>query len=69
VKVKKLTEKQRKEMTYIDPESVFYIDKFAGQVGQVFDVTTTSGGFLNFHVNFGKDIGIFYEKEIEFVTS
>jgi hypothetical protein len=64
VKVLKLTEKQREEMTYIDPESVFYIDKFGGKVGQVFDITRTSGGFVNYHVNFGKDIGIFYESEV-----
>jgi hypothetical protein len=64
VKVRKLTEKQKEEMVHIDPESVFYLDKFAGKKGQVFDITTTSGGFTNYHVNFGKEIGIFYADEV-----
>jgi hypothetical protein len=68
VRVKKLTEKKKAEMAYVDPESVFYLDKFEGKEGQVFDITKTSGGFTNFHVNFGKDIGIFYENEVEHVT-
>jgi hypothetical protein len=51
-------------MKEIDPESSFYVDKFMGRKGQVFDVTTTSGGFENYHVNFGKEIGIFYRDEV-----
>jgi hypothetical protein len=61
--VKKLTEWKE-----IDPESAYYLEKFNGKTGQVFDVTMTSGGFYNFHVNFGNEIGIFYRDEIELVT-
>jgi hypothetical protein len=59
-----VTEQRLKEMKEIDPESSFYVDKFMGRKGQVFDVTTTSGGFENYHVNFGKEIGIFYRDEV-----
>jgi hypothetical protein len=69
VKVKKLSPKKLEEMSYVDPESVFYLEKFAGKVGQVFDITRTSGGFTNFHVTFEKEIGIFYENEVEYVTT
>jgi hypothetical protein len=68
VRVKKLDQKRKSEIRTIDPETLYYIEKFEGKVGQLFDVTLTSEGFKNYHINFGKDIGIFYEKEIEYVT-
>jgi hypothetical protein len=52
----------------IDPESFHYLEKFEGKTGQVFDITTTSGGFHNYHVNFGNEIGVFYTDEIEHVA-
>lgn len=64
MKVQKLTDKQKEEMFQIDPESVSYLEKFEGKKGQVFDITTTSSGYTNYHVNFGKDIGIFYRSEV-----
>lgn len=52
------------EQKQIDPESFYYLEKFLGKKGQVFDITRTSSGFANFHVNFGNEVGIFYEKEV-----
>lgn len=51
-----------------NPENEFYLSKFAGKIGQLFDITRSDRGVVSFHVNFGKDIGIFYETEIELVT-
>ncbi|MGG3561610.1 hypothetical protein ABES03_08400 [Neobacillus rhizosphaerae] len=51
-----------------DPESEFYIEKFAGRIGELFDVTRSSKGTASFHINFGNEIGIFHENEIEYVT-
>jgi hypothetical protein len=62
VRVKKLQQNDG------DPETSYYVESFAGKTGQLFDVTRTSRGVPNFHVNFGKDIGVFYENEIELVT-
>lgn len=53
-----------------DPESDWYVnEKFIGKVGQLFDVTRSSKGVPSFHVNFGNEIGIFHEDEIEYVTT
>lgn len=62
-----LTQNRLKEIDLIDPETVHYIQQFRGKVGQVFDITTTSTGFTNYHVNFGKEIGIFYSEEVTLV--
>lgn len=50
-----------------DPESEYYVNKFAGQIGELFDVTRSSRGVPSFHVMFkSKEIGIFYEEELEY---
>lgn len=57
----------RVKKTTLDIESEYYLDKFSGKVGQLFDITRSSSGICSFHVNFGNEIGIFYETEIEHV--
>lgn len=68
--VKKMTLQQKTELGYIDPESLHYMEKFEGKEGKLFDVTMTTSGFKNYHVEFGNNVvGIFYQNEIELVTT
>jgi hypothetical protein len=64
IQVVKLPPNKKQEMDLVDPESLSYLEKFEGKKGQVFDITTTSSGYTNYHVNFGSEIGIFYKSEV-----
>lgn len=55
------------ELERIDPESYYYVKDNMGKVGQVFDVTTADNGMTTYHVNFGKEIGMFYPDEVTLV--
>ena len=59
-----VTQKDMNELYHIDPESYYYLEKYQGRVGQVFDMTTAENGYMTYHVNFGKEIGMFYGREV-----
>jgi hypothetical protein len=59
-----MPKKKLEEKKLIDPETAYYLEKFLGQTGQVFDITMTKSGFTTYHVNFGNEIGIFYADEV-----
>lgn len=59
-----VSDSRLEEMRLIDPESSYYVEKFLGQSGQVFDITLNDSGQKSYHVNFGNEIGIFYRNEV-----
>lgn len=52
-----------------DFETFYYIEKFKGKQGTIYEITKTEKGVACFHVDFGNESGVFYENEIEVVTS
>lgn len=53
-----------------DPEDQYYLEKYSGKTGTLYDISKTKTGKAICHVMFGsKDReGLFYENEIEVVT-
>lgn len=67
VKVTVSTEKLV-ELERIDPESYYYLKDRMDGVGQVYDITVAENGMTTYHVNFGKEIGMFYPNEVTLVS-